>query len=388
MGSHNMADGVITNPFGNLSESIAGLAQQRLSPQYAQTQLNFQEAIANQTRQNLANQFLSQADFSRDPAASLRTLGAILNNTDLIKSSLDIQLKQRAFEDQQRQLQQLAEAQGQLGAFAEELAPGGLEPEEQARLFSRAQQLGVELPSIPSGAKAEVPLSDTEKQLEQLKIKKAESEITQTQTQTQKTRREIEKIEKELSAPLDNKLAGLAAAEETKLRVRAKVKAEHTLATIGSIKQDFDAVLDKFKSIPASIRGPIAGRTLGIAAREIKGDPNVVAYEDFKQFILANISRQLGGERGVLTDKDVERIQKALPNLTDTNESAKQKIELMMQFIDRRVKEHQKIAGMEQVGIFSESGSSEIEEVETGRQTTEEIDEDEYLKENFPEYFQ
>lgn len=381
MGSHNMADGVITNPFGNLSESIAGLAQQRLSPQYAQTQLNFQEAIANQTRQNLANEFLSQADFSRDPAASLRTLGAILNNTDLIKSSLDIQLKQRAFEDQQRQLQQLA-------AFAEELAPGGLEPEEQARLFGRAQQLGVKLPSIPAGAKAEAPLSDTEKQLEQLKIKKAESEITQTQTQTQKTRREIEKIEKELSAPLDNKLAGLAASEETKLRVRAKVKAEHTLATIGSIKQDFDAVLDKFQSIPTSIRGPIAGRTLGIAAREIKGDPNVVAYEDFKQFILANISRQLGGERGVLTDKDVERIQKALPNLTDTNESAKQKIELMMQFIDRRVKEHQKIAGMEQVGIFSESGSSEIEKVETGRQTTEEIDEDEYLKENFPEYFQ
>ena len=381
MGSHNMADGVITNPFGNLSESIAGLAQQRLSPQYAQTQLNFQEAIANQTRQNLANQFLSQADFSRDPAASLRTLGAILNNTDLIKSSLDIQLKQRAFEDQQRQLQQLA-------AFAEELAPGGLEPEEQARLFGRAQQLGVELPNIPAGAKTEAPLSDTEKQLEQLKIKKAESEITQTQTQTQKTRREIEKIEKELSAPLDNKLAGLAAAEETKIRVRAKVKAEHALATIGSIKQDVDAVLDKFQSIPTSIRGPIAGRTLGIAAREIKGDPNVVAYEDFKQFILANISRQLGGERGVLTDKDVERIQKALPNLTDTNESAKQKIELMMQFIDRRVKEHQKIAGMEQVGIFSESGSSEIEEVETGRQTTEEIDEDEYLKENFPEYFQ
>ena len=376
-----MADGVITNPFGNLSESIAGLAQQRLSPQYAQTQLNFQEAIANQTRQNLANQFLSQADFSRDPAASLRTLGAILNNTDLIKSSLDIQLKQRAFEDQQRQLQQLA-------AFAEELAPGGLEPEEQARLFGRAQQLGVELPNIPAGAKTEAPLSDTEKQLEQLKIKKAESEITQTQTQTQKTRREIEKIEKELSAPLDNKLAGLAAAEETKIRVRAKVKAEHALATIGSIKQDVDAVLDKFQSIPTSIRGPIAGRTLGIAAREIKGDPNVVAYEDFKQFILANISRQLGGERGVLTDKDVERIQKALPNLTDTNESAKQKIELMMQFIDRRVKEHQKIAGMEQVGIFSESGSSEIEEVETGRQTTEEIDEDEYLKENFPEYFQ
>jgi len=383
-----MANGTIQNPFGDLVAQVGQLAQNRLSPQFAQTQLNFQEAIANQTRQNLANEFLSQADFSRDPASSLRTLGAILNNPDLIKSSLDIQLKQRAFEDQQRQLADLAAQQQQLGAYAEELAPGGLEPEEQARLFSRAQQLGVELPNIPAGAKAEAPLSDTEQQLEQLKIKKAESEITQTQTQTQKTRREIEKIEKELSAPLDNKLAGLAAAEETKLRVRAKVKAEHTLATIGSIKQDVDAVLDKFQSIPTSIRGPIAGRTLGIAAREIKGDPNVVAYEDFKQFILANISRQLGGERGVLTDKDVERIQKALPNLTDTNESAKQKIELMMQFIDRRVKEHQKIAGMEQVGIFSESGSSEIEEVETGRQTTEEIDEDEYLKENFPEYFQ
>lgn len=179
MGSHNMADGVITNPFGNLSESIAGLAQQRLSPQYAQTQLNFQEAIANQTRQNLANQFLSQADFSRDPAASLRTLGAILNNTDLIKSSLDIQLKQRAFEDQQRQLQQLAEAQGQLGAFAEELAPGGFEPEEQARLFARSLQTptvttpsgtvqNFELPNIPSGAKPSAETPESKLQAQQL----------------------------------------------------------------------------------------------------------------------------------------------------------------------------------------------------------------------------
>ena len=42
------------------------------------------------------------------------------------------------------------------------------------------------------------------------------------------------------------------------------------------------------------------------------------AYTDNRQAFLGVISRQLGGERGVLTDRDIRRIDKALPEFSDT----------------------------------------------------------------------
>ena len=138
---------------------------------------------------------------------------------------------------------------------------------------------------------------------------------------------------------------------EAAFRLKKRLEAEYGLANIQNIGQDVTAMLDRFKAIPKNLRGPIEGRTVGQGAKFMRSNPNLTAYEDFKEFILSNISRQLGGERGVLTDKDIERVKSTLPSLADTDESAAAKIKEVLDFVDRRVIEKQKVAGLPQTGL-------------------------------------
>lgn len=265
-----MANG-LENPFGSLVEQVSGLAQQRLSPQFAQAQLNFQQAIAEQTRQNLANEFLSRADFSRDPASSLRTLGAILNNPDLIRSSLDIQLKQRAFEDQQRQLQQLAESQGQLGAFAEELAPGGFEPEEQARLYGRAQQLGVELPNIPAGAKPPAETPESNLQAQQLGLQSRALDI-------QKKQFELDQKRAAGEAPFKFTKEGTDLT--IKLQDRANKQSEDYQTVVNNLG-NIESVIDRLEKNPSEINRIASDQAVITSFNKILDPSSVVRESEY-----------------------------------------------------------------------------------------------------------
>ncbi len=59
------------------------------------------------------------------------------------------------------------------------------------------------------------------------------------------------------------------------------------------------------------------GVTLEAGARS-RANPIAAVYEDQKQAFLGVISRRLGGERGVLTDRDIKRISDSLPKFHDT----------------------------------------------------------------------
>ena len=50
----------------------------------------------------------------------------------------------------------------------------------------------------------------------------------------------------------------------------------------------------------------------------VKSDPRVAAYADKKQAFVGVLSRRLGGEKGVLTDRDIKRVDKAAPGFWDT----------------------------------------------------------------------
>lgn len=50
----------------------------------------------------------------------------------------------------------------------------------------------------------------------------------------------------------------------------------------------------------------------------LRSNPMAAAYEDSKQAFLGVLSRTLGGERGVLTDRDIKRIDAMLPGFFDT----------------------------------------------------------------------
>src|SRR3990167_1573238 len=81
-----------------------------------------------------------------------------------------------------------------------------------------------------------------------------------------------------------------------------------------------------------------AGLNLGAL---FKTNENATLYNSQKESLLASLARATG-ERGVLTDQDVERARKALPSLTDTSSVANGKLEqfksLMEEFKSRAVK--------------------------------------------------
>ena len=74
---------------------------------------------------------------------------------------------------------------------------------------------------------------------------------------------------------------------------------------------------------------------LGIGAAVTQageGGAAAAAYKDTKDAFLSKLSRA-SGEKGVLTDKDIERISKALPRFTDSPETAARKIQTVRQII-------------------------------------------------------
>jgi len=64
--------------------------------------------------------------------------------------------------------------------------------------------------------------------------------------------------------------------------------------------------------------------------------PDKKAYIDSIDSFLGNLSREYGGERGVLTDQDISRIKSALPSLYDTDEEIDYKFKQVQKVIASR----------------------------------------------------
>lgn len=119
----------------------------------------------------------------------------------------------------------------------------------------------------------------------------------------------------------------------------AKTEAKNAEKAKGmqAIEGDLNSVLKLYNEIPGGLKGPIEGRTLGTLAKLTGFNASLNTYEDARGLVLANISREFGGEKGVLTDRDIKRIEDAFPKREDTNEIATKKIEFIRDFVKRKI---------------------------------------------------
>ena len=173
---------------------------------------------------------------------------------------------------------------------------------------------------------------------------------------------EIETIE----APIGRTLIRPGTGQEER-QIRKEIrKQERDLGAITTdiqiIEGDIDGLFDTFKKIPAAFRGPVAGRTLGLAAQAFQTTPALVEYEDSIDFFLSNIARRLGGERGVLTDRDIERVKGIFPSKNDTEEVGQGKINRIKEFIKRRIDEHKKRVSVNINRLNQDLKESDIDE--------------------------
>lgn len=323
----------IENPFAPLTEQINVLAQQRGSPQNARLQFDLMNAVEEQTRQNLVNDYLATADFAKDPAAAMRTLGTLTNNMDMVRASLDYTLKNRAFEDQRKSLAALAQQQGEFGSFAETLAPGGFSPEEQAQLYSRAAGTGLELPSIPAGARPEGELSQERLQQQQLMMQGRALDIQNKQL-------ELEKKQKLSELPFD--LTPQGTDLTIKLQDRATKQSEDFQTIVNNIS-NIDAAIDRVVNNPGEVNRIATDQAVITSFNKIL-DPGSVVREgeyDRTQQNQAIVERakgaikKLGTGGTTLTQKD----------LIEIRDTAKAMAELRRQILNKKL---EKIRGLAQ----------------------------------------
>lgn len=141
------------------------------------------------------------------------------------------------------------------------------------------------------------------------------------------------------------------------------------LTQLGSVEYSLDVLEQKLKSVPERERGPMYGRVRGanpydVQAQEIQ---NVITS------IVPGLARGVFNEVGVLTDTDVARYTRLLPNLATQPELAQRNIaNLREKLADSKIKkiETMRKAGMDVSG-FEEDYQRLMQEREAKKQAAQ-----------------
>lgn len=134
-------------------------------------------------------------------------------------------------------------------------------------------------------------------------------------------------------------------------------------AVVGSadIKDKIAGVEDVLERINS---GKLGG-SWEIGRKLTMGNTDVKEYDTIKGLTLSNMARSLGGERGVLTDQDIKRIEGAWPKITDTKDERAVAIERIRQIIDEGVKNRATALGVSTADLGYEPASARYSGKET-----------------------
>ena len=238
--------------------------------------------------------------------------------------------------------------------------PDDITPEVEAEITRALTKYGLSFSQAKPYLDAQWTREELDRRTKELGIKKTETEIT-------KTKAEITKLGMETQTLSDTKQIqdysnGIARGDATitnvpekfRSQVLADMEARGLLSLSDTQRNTLNAVnaangtLDELNNLYTSIQDKFAesaggrlvsGSLLAFGAFS-QTDPQASQFNSFKEAILATLSRALG-ERGVLTDLDIDRARQNLPNLTDTKEVAEGKLQrmrnLMVEFQNRSI---------------------------------------------------
>ncbi len=108
------------------------------------------------------------------------------------------------------------------------------------------------------------------------------------------------------------------------------------MASIQAVNGQLDRFVNMFNSVPkdkASALASYAKTNSGF------GGQDEVNFNAQRTLLFNKIARDLGGEKGVLSDQDMKRIELALPTLGDSYEQKQAKIKAVYSLIDDRIKQ-------------------------------------------------
>lgn len=118
----------------------------------------------------------------------------------------------------------------------------------------------------------------------------------------------------------------ISAAEKTAVK-----SANDGLDLVDTLYTQYQKVQSKGLTAQSSGLGRLGG-IKGSLASLSQNDPDAAAYDATKKAFLSKLSRATG-EKGVLTDQDIKRIESAIPDFYDTPQTADTKTKLVKQII-------------------------------------------------------
>jgi hypothetical protein len=111
-------------------------------------------------------------------------------------------------------------------------------------------------------------------------------------------------------------------------------EARNAKNVLGQLQQIYGSVQQQgLTAGQAGIPGRISGFVKGTGAAISQSSPEAATYNDSKKAFLSTLSRGLG-EKGVLTDSDISRIEGAIPGFGDTPETAAQKWQTILNILN------------------------------------------------------
>ena len=134
---------------------------------------------------------------------------------------------------------------------------------------------------------------------------------------------------------LDRERVGLQARgldlEEQKLNQNKKAGG---IANLQAVSQQLQRFEDSFKNMPNKLESNTLGRLRNFTGLQTQTEAN---FNSQRQLLFNKIARDLGGEKGVLSDQDIKRIEGALPSYTDSYAQKQAKMQAIYDLLNDRL---------------------------------------------------
>lgn len=132
---------------------------------------------------------------------------------------------------------------------------------------------------------------------------------------------------------LDNYYKGQQIAQGWK-RLEQNNKPSGNIGNLQAVNQQLQRFEDTFKTMPGKFESNTLGRFRNKTGFQTPAEAN---FDSQRTLLFNKIARDLGGEKGVLSDQDIKRIEKSLPAYTDSYEQKQAKMRAIYDLLEDRL---------------------------------------------------
>jgi hypothetical protein len=117
-------------------------------------------------------------------------------------------------------------------------------------------------------------------------------------------------------------------------KIRQNDKKNANLGNLQAVSGQLKRFEDSFASMPNKLESNTLGRLRNATGLQTKEEAN---FNSQRTLLFNKIARDLGGEKGVLSDQDIKRIEKSLPDYTDSMVQKQAKMQAIYDLLNDRL---------------------------------------------------